>query len=1195
MDADPANSSEREQRLDKVVAEYLRDVAAGAAPDRKAILARHPDLAPDLASFFDDHDEFDRRAEPLRSDLADGGFAPLCPPAPGPTNGEKVSSHSGGGTTLDEASPQLGPESAAAWALPRTIGKFELLEVLGRGGCGTVYKAQDQLVGRLVAVKVPHRDHLHDKEDVERFLRDGRNAARLRHPAIVRVIDVVKENGLPYLVTEFVPGPTLAEVLRERQFTPREAARLLATVADALHYAHEQGVIHRDVKPSNILLGKDNDPYLTDFGLALYTADVTITSDGQRLGTVAYMSPEQARGESHRVDGRADVYSLGVILYRLLTGELPFRGNKSMVMFQVVHEEPRPPRSLNDEVPRDLETICLRAMAKALNRRYASARDMADDLRRFLAGKPIQARPVGRVERLGMWCRRNPALAAATSLAAIALVAVSAVSAGWAVHERDHAQALGKALAENYLDHGHVLCEGGDAGVGLLWLARSLEKSPNNADQLQHIIRGQFAGWSRHVMPLKTCIDNPGPITAAALSPDGRMVWTAGEDKVLRRWDVARRQSLGPPLPLAAPVRLIAWRPDGAVVLTVSDGKAQRWNAGTGERLGAPLHDKVRTAAWSPDGKFFVTGGADGSVRLWDAATGDAQGRESRQPDAVQTLAVRPDGRTILTGTGIENTALTGGKNAIRFWDVATGECLGEPLPHGDAKVVAAAFSPDGRTVVTASSDRSIQRWDVATRSPLGSPLRHKGSIEALAFSPDGRTLAVGGHDRSARLYDPATGQTFAQPLTHRATVLATAFSADGRTLLTAGSDGAVRLWEAWLDRLLGLPLRHKSDVSTAVFSPDGRTVLTACWDGIARLWDATTGNLLREFPHPHAVLAAAFNPDGSSILTMCWGKKVRLWNVVSMQWIDLDHPQRVNRAVFSPDGRTVLTGATDGSVRFWDAATGADRATFHVREEPIMAAAFSPDGRTACTGGGGKSAHLWDVAAGQPLGRILPHPDAVLAVAFSPDGRTLLTGSTDGTARLWDVSTGKSLGLLLPHEGRIWTVAFSRDGRTALTASEDGTARLWNVVTRSPVGGPLAHHDQVVAVAFSPDSRAMLTGSYDGTARLWDVVTGKSLGPPLVHDGRVGTVTFSPDGRTVLTSGEDRTAWLWPMPAPFAGTPEQVTLQAEALTGLQLDANDALRVLDAARWQDRRLRLKELGGSLLPTGPDVTAALAMP
>jgi WD40 repeat protein len=1189
MDADQADASEHERRLDEVVAEYLHALAAGAAPDRAVILARHPDLAPELASFFDDRDQIDRWVEPLRSGPG-GDRQPPRPQADGPTAGAGVNGLSGAGSTQDESGPRPGPGAAAAG--PRTIGKFELLGVLGQGSFGTVYKARDTQLGRVVALKVPRPDRLATEEDLERFLREGRHVARLRHPAIVPVYETGQADGVPYLVQAFVPGPTLAEVLRERHFTPDEAARLLATVADALQAAHEQRVFHRDVKPSNILLGEGDAPYLTDFGLALNEAEATITADGPMLGTIAYMSPEQARGESHRVDGRADVYSLGVILYLLLTYELPFRGSKTMVLLQVLYDEPRPPRSLNDRVPRDLETICLQTLAKAPGRRYARAGDLADDLRRFLAGRPIQARPVGPAERLGLWCRRNPALAAALSLAAAALVAASVVAAVWAVREGDHARALATALdearyrsAENDLDHGQGLCEGGDAGAGLLWLARSLEKAPATATPLRHAIEAQFAGWGRHVFPLQACLDLPGPITAAALSPDGRTVWAAGgavKHRVLHRWDVASRQPLGPPLPLAATPQRIAWGPGGDIVVTI-DGKgaAQRWNATTGERLGAPLPDKdVRAAAWCPDGRTFVTGDKDGNVRRWDAATGRSLGPEFREPDAVTALALSPDGRTLLTvSTKIDSTG--GVKTTARFWDVATGEGLGEPLPYPGA-IATAAFSPNGRTVVTADEDR-FQSWDVATRRPLGNPVRHKGSILALAFSPDGHTLLVGGNDRSARLYDPATGQTVGQPLAHQAAVRAVAFSADGRLMLTASPDGAVRLWEAALDRPLGRRLWHESYLRTAVFSPDGRTVLTAGFDRTARLWDAATGRPFGEpLRHPGPVLAAAFSPDGRTVLTVGWGNKVWLWDAATRQSRTLDHPPRVRvkSAVFSPDGRTILTGAHDGSVRFWDTATGAVRGLVPAHEGPVLAAAFSPDGGTACTGSEDGTARLWDVGAGQPRGPILRHQDTVWAAAFGPDGRTLLTGSSDREARLWDAATGAPLEPVLWHADEVFAVAFSPDGRTVLTGSWDGTARLWDPAARPPAGRRLVHHDRVVAVAFSPDGRTVLSGSLDGTARLWDAATGKSLGPPLAHDGRVVAVAFSPDGRTVLTGSEDHTARLWPLPAPAVGAPEQATLQAEVLTGLELDANDVLHVLDAASWHARRRRLHELSGT---------------
>ncbi|HZT80642.1 MAG TPA: protein kinase [Gemmataceae bacterium] len=305
------------------------------------------------------------------------------------------------------------PAAVSCWASgerPCRLGKFELLEELGAGSFGRVFRARDADLDRVVAIKFLRAGRLAGQEDVDRFLREARSAARLKHPGIVSLYETGQaEDGTYYLVEEFVPGQTLAQRLAEGPIGPRAAAELVAQVADALDYAHRHGVIHRDLKPSNIMLDQDGRPHLMDFGLAKRDGDDTpLTLDGEVLGTPAYMSPEQARGEAHKVDGRGDVYSLGVILYELLTGERPFQGNRRMLLLQVLEDEPRPPRRLCPEVPRDLETVCLKAMAKEPPRRYATGRDLADDLRRWLAGEPIKARPVGRAERLWRWCRRNP-------------------------------------------------------------------------------------------------------------------------------------------------------------------------------------------------------------------------------------------------------------------------------------------------------------------------------------------------------------------------------------------------------------------------------------------------------------------------------------------------------------------------------------------------------------------------------------------------------------------------------------------------------------------------------------------------------------------------------------------------------------------------------------------------------------------
>jgi serine/threonine-protein kinase len=370
----------------------------------------------------------------------------LCPHCRNPIEVVKLSTHE------EIACPSCGSSfrlesditTGAATSSLQKIGRFELTSVLGHGAFGTVYKAHDIELDRTVAVKVPRAGNLVGAQELDRFLREARSAGQLRHPSIVTVHEVGQRDGLPYLVSDFVQGVTLTDLLSARRPGYQEAAELVAAVADALQYAHEQGVVHRDVKPSNIMVGDDGKPCVMDFGLAKREAgEITMTVEGQVLGTPAYMAPEQAKGEGHAVDGRADVYSLGVVLYQLLTGELPFRGTPRMLLHQVLHDEPRPPRSLNDRIPRDLETVCLKAMAKEPGRRFRTARDCAADLRRWLNGEPIVARPVATAERLWRWCRRNPRVAGLSAAVLTLLVTVVVVSTAMAVRiSKEHADAV---------------------------------------------------------------------------------------------------------------------------------------------------------------------------------------------------------------------------------------------------------------------------------------------------------------------------------------------------------------------------------------------------------------------------------------------------------------------------------------------------------------------------------------------------------------------------------------------------------------------------------------------------------------------------------------------------------------------------------------------------------------------------------
>jgi eukaryotic-like serine/threonine-protein kinase len=1113
----------------------------------------------------------------------------------------------------DTAPPDSAP--AADGELPAIPG-YRLLRVLGRGGQSIVYLADDARLPRRVALKMIRAGSGAGPRELARFRIEAEALARLQHPHIIPIYEVSDYHGRPFFAMGYVDGGSLKDRLEDGLPPPRDAAQLAETLARAMHYAHQHAVLHRDLTPANVLLQEDNrtrehanhakperedtttlpsslvslratlfTPKIIDFGLAKFLDEgaqhTGLTQPDGVQGTPSYMASEQAAGKIKEIGTLTDIYGLGAILYKMLTGHAPFEGASNREIINKVQSDqvlPLRPRRWRLEVPADLEAICLKCLEKEPARRYTSAEQLADELRNFLDHKPlVHTRRVGPVERLWRWCRRNPALAAATVLAATALLAVSAVSTLWAVREGKHAADLEVALdeakyrrAENHLDHGLALCDRDDIGVGLLWLARALDRVPAGADDLRSVIHNQIAGWARRVIPLKACLDSPEPVTAAALSPDGRTVWAAGRDQCLRRWDVTRRELLGPPTRLTATVTAIAWGPRGKVLTVCNDGTAQLWDAEKGSRVGRPLPHEVTSAAWDPGGRYLVTGDDDGRVRFWDADGGTSDRPGFRQNGKVRVLTVSPDGRTVLTGEG---------KNA-RLWDAGSGQAVGDPVPHLGV-VLAAAFSPDGRTVLTSSrEDLTTRLWEAATGKPVVGPFRHKGMVEALAFSPDGQAFVTGGHDRTARIWSLGANQAVGQPLPHETEVRTVGFSSDGRTLLTAGFGNTLRVWEIALDRPLGLILPHGASVRAVGFLPQGGVAFTAGEDGAVRFWDPATGAAAGEpLTNPtDPIMGVTSSRDGGRVLARCWSPRAWLWDTRAPRQAGtpFGHPKGakwVNSAALSPDAGIVLTGCNDGSVRFWNPVTATPWREDFAHRGPVYTAAFSPDGQTAATGGEDGRVLLWDVASGKALGQPLEHGGPVLSLAFSPGGKKLLTASADHRARQWDVSSGALLEPDLRHGGDVRTAAYSPDGRTILTGSADGTARLWDAANGKPLGRPLVHHDHVVAVAFSPNGTTALTGSWDGTARLWDVATGKSLGPPLSHAQAVWTVAFSPEGKAVLTGSADGTARLWQVPRPVAEPPGRIALELEALTGLSLDELDTVRVLDAAGWEERRRR----------------------
>jgi WD40 repeat protein/serine/threonine protein kinase/Flp pilus assembly protein TadD len=1098
-----------------------------------------------------------------------------------------------------KADPPLSGWSAPNWDIPTRVSAapspagrelsellqlpgYEILEELGRGGMGVVYKARQVGLNRLTAVKMVLAGSQAELDARVRFRAEAEAVAALHHPNIVQVYEVGEHRGSPFFSMEYVPGGTLRNRLRGGPAPPRESAALVATLARAVQYAHDRGIVHRDLKPANILLQRsevrgprsegekarspsdlgpltsDLCPKIADFGLAkrLDDAMLTQTQTGRVMGTPSYMAPEQAGWKGNRAGPPVDVYALGAILYECLTGRPPFLGESfESTINLVLTQDPVPPRRLRPEVPRDLETVCLKCLEKDPHRRYASAELLADDLDRFLAGKPVLARPVGTIGRGWRWCRRNPALAALWGGFVAALV-LGLVGVSWkwreaeaarkkvaaaeqrTREERDQANTARdesrRLTAGMLLDKGIDRAEKGDVAAGLFWMLEALNAAPEDDRGLRRAARLNLAAWLPLTHGLRLAM--AGDYWCVAIAPDGRRFATCSNSSDVQLWDTATGRPVGSPTRLAGPQTGVAtaapgavvFAPDGTLFVGCAGPRAQRFDAQTGRPVGDPLPhpEYVHAAAFSPDGTRLATACEDGVVRLWDAATGKPLGEPFRDTATHPIcLAFSPDGATLAVGTcrSYENPRslallsrggrdLYGEPAAAHLVDPATGRRRGGPLLHPMA-VNQVAFSGDGRRLLTASSDSTARVWDVATGRLAGPRMPHVGQVRAAAFTPDGATIATGdavGQAGGVRWWDAATHRPVAGALPrHHSSVFGLAFTPDGRTLATAVAGGEVRLWR--VARPLTRPHLTRPDGSApaeaarptyeAAFSPDGRTALAWTPSGhVARLWDAA-GGWPRGVPvrHPWVIFTAVFSPDGT------------------------------RAAVTSLDSPGAAGGSVSNCCEVIDAATG--RRLFTLPHPNwVSALAFSPDGKVLATGSFDRHVHLWDAATGARVDTAWRQQDIVHELAFSPDGRTLAVshyGDDRGAlgTTVWDVAARRPRGPELPFNG----VHFTPDGRLLMSTWVNEPVRLWDAATCRPASPPIAPANPTEPrVVFSPVGRAVLTAGADGTARLWDVVSGQQVGAPMAHPHPVTARAFSPDGRFLGLGYADGTARLW-------------------------------------------------------------------
>jgi WD40 repeat protein/serine/threonine protein kinase len=735
----------------------------------------------------------------------------------------------------------------------RTLGQYTIIAKLGAGGMATVYRARQASVERDVAIKVIQTNLTQNPEFIKRFAREAQIVAALSHPHILKLFDFGNQGDLLYLVMELVSGGSLAARLKAcGTLDASEVASYLEQIGKALDYAHARGVVHRDLKPQNVLLDETGNAILTDFGIVLIFGEATrMTASGMAMGTPSYMAPEQWYG--HDVDGRADIYAMAVMTYELLTGELPFTGDTpSLLMYQHLNEPPPLLRRKRPDLPQSLEKVLLKGMAKRPEARFQSASEFARAFRESLSGKTppgvdVEAAkrpltppestavsitpPAPRAERRGsrvllllggliivallgvialLLSRETPTASPASPSALAVLPSETAtmptIGANDA-HRVAEIQRLGRGTISQlaYSPDGRTLAVGGGIGV---WLydAADLTRSPR--------LLGESLSYVRSV----------------AWSADGRLIASGSDDGTVRLWEAASGRLLRTLTGHTDYVRSVAWAADGRLIASGSDdGTVRLWEAESG-RLLRTLEghtDYVLSVAWSADGRLIASGSYDRTVRLWEAESGRLLRTLEGHTGWVRSVVWAADGRLIASDSD---------DGTVRLWEAESGRLL-RTLEGYTRAVLSVAWSADGRLIASGSSDGTVRLWEAESGRLLRTLEGHTDWVNSVAWSADGRLIASGSADRTVRLWEAESGRLLRTLEGHTGRVNSVAWSADGRLIASGSADGTVRLWEAESGRLL--QTLTTSWVNSVAWSADGRLIASGSGDGTVRIWGA--------------------------------------------------------------------------------------------------------------------------------------------------------------------------------------------------------------------------------------------------------------------------------------------------------------------------------------------------------------------
>ncbi len=988
--------------------------------------------------------------------------------------------------SIDAEEPESTEENDGLLEAPGEFGEYELVEQIGRGAMGVVFKARQPSLERFVALKVLDLAGRVPLDAAKRFRAEASAAAALRHPGIVTIHDVGVHQGRHYLAMDLVEGSTLAALVARGPFPAEKAAALMAEVADAVQCAHERGILHRDLKPTNILVDRAGRPHVADFGLAKRMgADADLTMPGQVMGSPNYMSPEQARGAP--VGVASDVHALGAMLYHAVAGRPPFLGETiTDTLNAVIHGEPVRLRLLVPGLPRDLATIVHKCLEKEPARRYASAREVAEDLRRFLRHEPILARPIGRVERVWRWGRRRPAVAGLTAATAVLLVAVAVGSpvAAWRIRaERERAEDNLYAADMNLAQQ--ALTQSSRARVRAL-----LERHRPGADGTDR------RGFEWRYLWGKTQRDDQ-PVLQT-LTGERHLVRIPGTTLIAAGsavWD------------LEAPERPVFTLPEGSLAAAF-DGTAREllasgrnglsaWSVGTWTRRDLLKDEAVHAVELSADGRWMASGGT--RLRLWEREGGvwrvaAVRDRTFKVWHNARTLTFSPDGAWLVTATG-ESWA---SRCRMDMWSVPALEWR-EDFPAGPGDVLSVAFTPDGRHLVAGCWNGLIRAWDFRTRQEVETGMRLHGFVTELVFSPDDpEVFATAASDRTVRLWNFRTREQLVAMQGPDAQIWAMCFAEGGRTLLTLEQQGRVARWDAGTRRRVDVLIERGPPTVPLGFSEDGRTLATIDQTGALRFWDVVRrreiaglaqpidfgGVLTRDFE----IMAPAMARDLRVLAVGTMDGRVRLHDVTARtvaEWTA--HAAALRNVAFSPDGATLATVADDGWLRLWDVRTRRMEAEEKVvgslaPEDFNVPLVWSDDGRRVAVASA-TAISVLDRGAGT-LERTMPIDSLIYSMRFAPGGDLVAAHETFEVI-FRDVGRGRVVDRVhTSHQEGIYDVCFSPDGRTMATAVD--YVKLWSVATRQEVSTLRGHERNIFAAMFSPDGNLLVSADYAGQVRLW-------------------------------------------------------------------------------------------------------------